>query len=426
MNLYTDTCRVFVFSNRSAGAHRVPIEHRRVVASRRPISARKMGKRNKKSTPKKSSPASPGVKTRRSRRKQKQPIPPKSGHEPDHQSASVIDISLHPSETEFTSEEEFTEQDIAALRREKERLERKKHIIELRSEVASLQEQISAVTDQRKGRCGDKGSHRSRKDSPIREALRVHTAREEGVSRQEPDESRGTHPNYYDDLLNPQHDEWENSFNMESPQPSGRRHIPHLLIGDSIVKCFFHVVSGPVVSVSGGKLHDFTGLAKGYKVKERYQYDISGFEAITYAVGTNNITQDTVADIKDGFQKLFFATKQRNSDATIIFATILPRPIDHYNTGSKVQEINLWLHQWARCGGIQIVDTYDKFAYKWGGTRNELFSDGLHLNQIGLRKLRDILTGRITKILRPSLPGFGGTPAPRYVRQAYGAQEQLY
>ncbi len=120
-----------------------------------------------------------------------------------------------------------------------------------------------------------------------------------------------------------------------------------------------------------------------------YHGELDGFEAeqILLMIGTNNLHLNTNEEIIEGLDLLVKAIQIRQPTAEITLMGILPRR-DYEN---RIQDLNLTLSQLA--GKLQVAysDLGSVFLNSENTVHESMFSDGLHPNAEGYRKLREVL-----------------------------------
>ena len=126
---------------------------------------------------------------------------------------------------------------------------------------------------------------------------------------------------------------------------------------------------------------------------------LAQFSTIVIAIGTNDIGKPAHV-VKGDFIKLFDAIHSRTQRATVAFCTILPRPRDHRVTRAPVKALNDWLGPAVKRNGFVILNPQKLFRSRDGTPHFDLFRDGLHLNEDGIRKFRDFLRTKITELTR--------------------------
>jgi lysophospholipase L1-like esterase len=126
-----------------------------------------------------------------------------------------------------------------------------------------------------------------------------------------------------------------------------------------------------------------------------YHDELAGFEAaqVVILIGTNNIPLNSNAEILEGLKFLIEAIKIRQPKADILLLGIYPRRKDE----EKISELNQGLINVSGTMNVRYLDA-GKLLLNADGTINEtLFTDGLHPNAEGYRKLSQ----QITPYLKP-------------------------
>lgn len=121
-----------------------------------------------------------------------------------------------------------------------------------------------------------------------------------------------------------------------------------------------------------------------------YHGELDGFEAerIMVMIGTNNITLNTNEEIIEGLHLLINAIKIRQPKAEIVLLGLLPRR--EYE--QRIQILNVQIAHLSSEVSVKYADLGSVFLKEDNKIQESLFSDGLHPNEIGYRKLREMLT----------------------------------
>ena len=106
-------------------------------------------------------------------------------------------------------------------------------------------------------------------------------------------------------------------------------------------------------------------------------------------VGTNDVHNLSEDEFMSDFNNLITIIRSV-SDTNILLSSILPRPLDHIRTGSKLKEVNRRLKVLCSERSVKFLHSFRPF-FKGGQPVRELFAvrdGGLHLNCEGTRRLR--------------------------------------
>jgi hypothetical protein len=175
-----------------------------------------------------------------------------------------------------------------------------------------------------------------------------------------------------------------------------------IIIGDSIVKNFRHIKDCDVYSFSGVSLEEMTKLISSYPSL------ISSVSTILLHCGTNNIEKDTTETILSKFEALVHVVKSINADAKILISSILPRPLDFSTLGFRATVINSSLKRKCLNWGVYFVATH-KMTLKFGKFCPEFYQDGIHLNQPGVKRVRQFFCQRLAEFGSKPLDNVGST-----------------
>jgi len=118
-----------------------------------------------------------------------------------------------------------------------------------------------------------------------------------------------------------------------------------------------------------------------------YHDELDGYQAerIIIAIGTNNLSRDSDEEIIKGMEMLIQAIKTRQPKADILLLGLYPRR----QMESRVAAINLKYAQLAGTMNVRYKDAGTGLLNDDGKINEALFSDGLHPNAEGYRKIAD-------------------------------------
>lgn len=121
-----------------------------------------------------------------------------------------------------------------------------------------------------------------------------------------------------------------------------------------------------------------------------YHDELSGFEAaqVIILIGTNNISINSNLEILEGLQFLIQAIKIRQPKAEILVLGIYPRRIDE----EKITELNQGIVNVSGLMNIRYLDAGKVLLGTNGKIEEALFTDGLHPNAEGYRKLAEFMS----------------------------------
>ncbi len=131
-----------------------------------------------------------------------------------------------------------------------------------------------------------------------------------------------------------------------------------------------------------------------------YHDELAGYEAaqILILIGTNNINLNSAAEILEGLQFLVEAIQVRQPKAEIILLGIYPRRKEE----EKVSELNRGLVNIAGATNVRYIDAGKVLADANGKIDERLFTDGLHPNAEGYRKLAAVITPFLKPVVKIS------------------------
>lgn len=116
-----------------------------------------------------------------------------------------------------------------------------------------------------------------------------------------------------------------------------------------------------------------------------YHGEVDGYEAekIVLLVGTNNLDSHTDEEIVEGIRFLLAALRNRQSKAEIKLVGILPRR----GKETRIKKINHQLQRFAKKADYSYIDAGSLLLAKDGKIEESLFTDGLHPNEEGYRRI---------------------------------------
>ena len=120
-----------------------------------------------------------------------------------------------------------------------------------------------------------------------------------------------------------------------------------------------------------------------------YHDELEGYSAkkVIVMIGTNNLGINTNQEILDGLELLVQGVKARQPGASLLLCGLLPRR----NLEKRISDLNLSIAQLAGMNGIDYADFGQVFLNSEGKINESLFSDGLHPNAEGYRKLTPLI-----------------------------------
>ena len=126
-----------------------------------------------------------------------------------------------------------------------------------------------------------------------------------------------------------------------------------------------------------------------------YHGELDGFKAkeILVMIGTNNIHINNDEEILEGLSLLMKGTKSRQPSAEITFIGLLPRK----DYERRIKKLNYKIAKLASENRLHYSDLGYILLNSEGKIDESLFSDGLHPNSKGYRKLREVLISLVNK-----------------------------
>ena len=121
-----------------------------------------------------------------------------------------------------------------------------------------------------------------------------------------------------------------------------------------------------------------------------YHDELSGYEAaqVVILIGTNNIPLNSNSEILEGLQFLIQAIKSRQPSAEILLLGIYPRRNDE----QKIADINQGIVKVSGLMNVRYLNAGKVLSNENGKINEALFTDGLHPNAEGYRKLAQIMS----------------------------------
>ena len=171
------------------------------------------------------------------------------------------------------------------------------------------------------------------------------------------------------------------------------KHFKRVLIGDSIMHFWGGAEDAPAKNglqvwseFKGASLN----MGCGYDMVENVlwriyhgQLDNLTADRVFIAIGTNNLGKDADEDILEGVRFIINAVKSRRPEADITLMGLLPRR----DREDRVVEINKMYKALAREMKVAYADPGKRLLVKGGKIDETLFTDGLHPNEEGYRRI---------------------------------------
>jgi lysophospholipase L1-like esterase len=168
-----------------------------------------------------------------------------------------------------------------------------------------------------------------------------------------------------------------------------------LFIGDSLVEFFDwqgrfpgHTIANLGIAgetVEG--LHSRTG-----KIIRQFPSP----DLVLIMTGINNVAMEDIGFF-DSYREIIRAFSSAYSHTRIVLHTLLPTLLP-WVPNTRIQEVNLWLHNIAREMNTEFLDLYSRFIDPEGNPIKEyLLPDGVHLSEKGYARWAEVLTRIIDK-----------------------------
>ena len=155
-------------------------------------------------------------------------------------------------------------------------------------------------------------------------------------------------------------------------------------------------------SISGARFSTFiTALTQDWSSLQ-VPWRPDEIELLIMHIGTNNIWEDH-SRMQQQCTDLLDAVSTHLPRAVLGLTAILPRPRDAWVLLPKIMDYNTWLASISQDKGFIFVDTFRTFTGLHQTAKSGLFKDGLHLNEKGLRSLRDRLVAALAQMRKTKI-----------------------
>jgi lysophospholipase L1-like esterase len=164
-----------------------------------------------------------------------------------------------------------------------------------------------------------------------------------------------------------------------------------LILGDSLLRNVRHIKDCDVLSLSGVRLDELLEYVKSNPLL------LENRESILILCGTNNIQKNTPENVLNKMKNLVEYLLSVNPRPQVIISAILPRPLDYATSHPIIKQINKELNRLCPRWGAKYIASFKLFI-KYGRPVDDYYSDGLHLNANGTRRLRQFLSQRLAEL----------------------------
>lgn len=176
------------------------------------------------------------------------------------------------------------------------------------------------------------------------------------------------------------------------------------LFGNSIIHYWGGTTEGPVTRNSDVWNHDMESMGVrnfgfGWDRVENllwrvYHEELDGYscQKVALMIGTNNLGINTDREILDGLELLVKAVKARQPHASILLIGLFPRR----SLEKRILSLNLQIARIAAEQRVEYADFGNILLTDEGKIDESLFSDGLHPNAEGYRRLTPIIQNALT------------------------------
>jgi lysophospholipase L1-like esterase len=177
-----------------------------------------------------------------------------------------------------------------------------------------------------------------------------------------------------------------------------------IILGDSLIKKVRHLRRTSVYAIPGVSLEGLYDEIRWNKV------DISFQRGILVCAGTNNLSTNSVDEIRAKLAALVDIIRTKNADCEIMYSGIIIRPRDesddHHFTftgdtslAQKRRDVNHVVKPMLAARGASMIPTWN--AVMQGSIANPAMyaNDGLHLSDAGVRRITQYLIGNLGRAL---------------------------
>lgn len=170
-----------------------------------------------------------------------------------------------------------------------------------------------------------------------------------------------------------------------------------ILIGDSIVKYikdWTQMVNGKTRQVKVNCIRGCT-YKKLYKKIKDNEINIAPYKDIILHIGTNDLNTYNNSAVNFYFVQLIDEIRSKNSTASIIVSTPIPRPKDHHMSHKDIGKFINWITKNRKQGKYLVWRSDKTFLYPRSGAgcipkikdHGFYHRDGLHITQTGSDRL---------------------------------------
>jgi lysophospholipase L1-like esterase len=124
-------------------------------------------------------------------------------------------------------------------------------------------------------------------------------------------------------------------------------------------------------------------------------------KAIVLMIGTNNMANDTAANIAEGVKAIVHELRQQSPEAKILLLGIFPRGREAANPfRAKIKDVNQRIAKLHDGKNVRYLDIGDKFLSADGSLSKEIMPDYLHLSAKGYGIWADAIQSALDEMVK--------------------------